>query len=242
MHVDILDLPVYRTDLFIPTYAPMQQSEWELRIADMVLCPGYWSPTQLVHGMAALVRHGKSWMSMTPMEIESQEIGCRLATGDTVVMGLGMGWAAANAALRPEVTRVTVIERDPAVIAMNESCGVFGQLPAEAAAKLRVIEADALDWRPEQPVDTLLADIWLPLNGDDRVEQVRRMRANTGASRIYIWGQEMVIARRARDTGRAIDAITITAIVSELDLPLIGPELPDYPDLTARAAARWLRD
>jgi hypothetical protein len=31
-------------------------------------------------------------------------------------------------------------------------------------------------------------------------------------------------------------------IVAELGLPLIGPELRDYPEMTARAAAKWLRD
>ncbi|OQB96252.1 MAG: hypothetical protein BWX86_00876 [Verrucomicrobia bacterium ADurb.Bin122] len=39
-------------------------------------------------------------MSLSVHEIESQELGCRHAFGTTVVMGLGMGWIALNAALR----------------------------------------------------------------------------------------------------------------------------------------------
>jgi hypothetical protein len=31
-------------------------------------------------------------------------------------------------------------------------------------------------------------------------------------------------------------------VITELGLPLIGPELPDYPEMTARAAATWLHD
>lgn len=241
-----MTLSVYTTDLFIPRYRPMETSRWKLHLAEAVLCPGYWSETQLVVGMAGLIRvdgdSRETWMSMTPMEIESQEIGCRAATGHTVVMGMGMGWAAANAALRPEVTAVTVVELDPEVIGLVADTGIFEQLPPDVAAKIRVENADALSYVPERPADTLLADIWRPLNGDGRVEQVRRMHANTGAARVYYWGQEMSIARRARAEGIAVDADTLPRLVTAIGLPLIGPERPDYPELVTRAAARWLKD
>ncbi|WP_158043652.1 hypothetical protein [Skermanella pratensis] len=242
--------PLYAPDLFRPAYRPARGERWRLDVAPLSLCPGYWSGVQVVTDMAVLTRTEgtgetaglRTWMSMTPMEIESQELGCRAAFGHTVVMGLGMGWAAANAALRPEVAAVTVVEFDPEVIAMIEAVGVFAQLPPDAAAKVTVVNADALAWTPEAPADTLLADIWLPLNGDDRVEQVRRMRANTGATKVYFWGQEMVIARRARAAGLPLDTATVARIVADLDLPLIGPDLPDYPDRIARAAERWLSE
>lgn len=97
-------LTLFQTDLFRPTYRPWKGERWELLLAPMLICKGYWSEAMLVTDMAGLIRHdgpaSRTWMSMTPMEIESQEIGCRFATGHTVVMGLGMGWAAANAALQ----------------------------------------------------------------------------------------------------------------------------------------------
>jgi hypothetical protein len=237
---------LFRTDLFLPIYQPMSGERWALQVVPLNLCAGYWGETRLVTNMTVLTRRDgdsvRTWMSITPMELESQEIGCRAATGETVVMGLGMGWAAANAALRPEVSRVTVVERDPEVIEFSRRNGVFDQLPAEAGAKVAVVEGDALTFVPDRPAETLLADIWLPLNGDDRVDQVWRMQANTGATRVYFWGQEMVIARRARDTGMTLDKESVARIVTEIGLPLIGPELPDYPDLIGRAAARWLAD
>lgn len=179
---------------------------------------------------------------MTPMEIESQEIGCRLAIGRTIVMGLGMGWAAAATAMSPAVTQVTVVESDPEVIGMNAEQNIFAQLPRADAAKLAIVAADALHYRPDFPADTLLADIWRPLNGDERVAEVRQMAANVGARRVYFWGQEMTIARRARQLGKKLDARTVDQIVASLDLPLIGPELDNYPELIERAAAHWLRD
>src|SRR5688572_9384758 len=84
------------TDLFRPVYRPMQGGRWRLDVTPMCMAPGYWSGPQLVTDMAALVRiedEGRSirtWMSITPLEIQSQGLGCRAAFGHTVVMGLGM--------------------------------------------------------------------------------------------------------------------------------------------------------
>ncbi|GEO37226.1 hypothetical protein SAE02_13740 [Skermanella aerolata] len=241
------------TDMFRPVYRPMQGERWRLDVVPMCMAPGYWSGPRLVTDMAALLRvedEGRSvrtWMSMTPMEIESQELGCRAAAGHTVVMGLGMGWAAANAALQPEVTAVTVVEFDPEVISMIGEIGVFGQLPEDARSKITIVRGDALAYVPDTSADTLLADIWLSINGPGRAGQVQSMRANTRAARVYFWGQEMVIAGRARalglplepdDAGRA----SVERIIAELGLPLIGPELPDYPERVVLAAAQWLRE
>lgn len=239
--------PIYQTDLFRPTYRPFQGERWQMKVVDLILCTGYWSDPLLVPGMAVLERHDGdvplTWMSLTPMEMESQEIGCRFASGHTVVMGMGMGWAVANAALNPSVTRVTVVEFDPEVIGMIEDMGIFAQLPPDAAAKIQVIQGDAYSYVPDKPADTLLADIWLPLNGKDRDEEVRRMRANTRASRVYYWGQEMCMVRRALALGITdIDRDSLIRISEDMGLPLIGPmEVPNYPQLVVRAAERWYR-
>lgn len=245
---DLSTLPHYHSPMFIPRYQPFSGERWRLRHADMVLCPGYWTPPQLVNGMALLTRiddsgRARTWMSMSPMEIESQEIGCQHASGHVVVMGLGMGWAAANAALHPAVSQVTVVEFDPEVISAVEQSGIFGQLPEAAHARIRVMHGDAHHYVPDTPADTLLADIWLPLFDARRDEEVRRMCANTGASRVYFWGQEMVIAHRARQSGLALDAETVARLAADMALPLIGPsECPDYPQRIKLAAARWLKD
>lgn len=244
-------MPVlFQTDLFMPTYQPREGANWFLSVSPLNLGVGYWSGGVLMQNMAVLARkeaEGRSstWMSLSAREVESQELGCRAAVGDTVVMGLGMGWAAANTALRPEVTRVTVIERDPEVIGLIDELGIFAQLPAEAAAKIVVVEGDALTYTPATPADTLLADIWMPLNGPGRVAQVQRMTANTGAGRVYFWGQEMDIARHARALGLRLDpldAADLARVLDEFALPLIGPEMPAYPAMISEAARKWLKD
>lgn len=239
-------LDIYAPDSFQPTYSPFKGERWEVRVAPLVVCCGYWSPAHYVVNMAALMRREpdgpRSWMSMTPMEIESQELGCQAAVGRVVVMGMGMGWAAVNAALRDEVSAVTVVEFDPEVLEFIDHNRVFDQLPAAAAAKISIVNGDAYSYVPDQPADTLLADIWLGLFGAERDAEVRRMRDNTGASRVYFWGQEMVIAHRARQRGLPLDRPTVEAIIAEMDLPLIGPERPDYPEKIAAAAAHWLKE
>lgn len=179
---------------------------------------------------------------MTPMEIEGQELGCRHAIGHVVVMGLGMGWAAVNAALNPAVTRVTVVEFDTEVIEAVRFAGLIEQLPPEATDKITILQGDAYEFVPGTPADTLTADIWLPLFGATRDAEVRRMHANTGGSRVYFWGQEMVIADRAHRAGLPLTNQTVARIAAEMALPLIGPaECPDYADLISRAAAKWLK-
>lgn len=233
--------PRFATDLFIPRYRPCASGGWELRIAALAVVPGYWSGPMLVENMAALVRGGQSWMSITPLEVESQEIGIRLARGHVLIFGLGMGWAAAAAAMMAAVDAVTVVEADEDVLALHRDLDVFAQLPDEQRAKLRLVQGDASSYVPEGPVDLLMPDIWLPIVSDGRVEEVRRMQANVGAAAVYFWGQELEIARHARAAGRALDKGGIKATVSDFDLPLIGMNWPDYPARIDAAAERWMR-
>lgn len=231
----------FTSELFMPVYQPMRSGDWEMRIGGGVLAQGYWGPTRLIETLPALVRGGDVWMSLSPVEMESQEIGIALSHGHVVVMGMGMGWAAVVAALRDEVTRVTVVERDDDVLAIHRELNLFAQLPEAARAKLRIVQGDALEWRADAPVDLLMPDIWLPLVSDGRVEEVRRMQANVKARSIYFWGQELEIARHARAAGRALDDAGIAATIADFDLPLIGPDYPDHSAIVATVAQRWMR-
>ena len=98
---------VYQSDLFIPRYRPISRGRWELRVVPMNMAPGYWTMSALVENMAVLLRDRQSWMSTTPLEIESQEIGVHLARGHVLIYGMGMGWSALASALQDAVTAVT---------------------------------------------------------------------------------------------------------------------------------------
>lgn len=231
----------YDGALFVPAYRPAASGRWELRVMGFGAAPGYWSGPRMIENMPALLRDGETWMSITPLEIESQEIGIRAAAGHVLIFGLGLGWAAAATCCIPAVERVTVVERDEELLGLHAELRVLDQLPDEARAKLSIERGDALAYRPAAPVDLLMPDIWLPLVGGDRVAEVRGMQANVCAQRVYFWGQELEIARHASAAGRVLDGAGIAATIAGFGLPLVGPELPDYSAKVAAAAARWMR-
>lgn len=251
-----LGVPLFTTDLHTPVYPEGTVGRWRLVRGGFSLDRGYYSGLWGVTGLPVLLRDtngdGRSWetwMSLSPHEIESQELGCRYAHGHTVVMGLGMGWVAVNMALNPKVERVTVVERDPEVIELFGQCRVLDGLPAEAAAKIGIVPADALEWRPDEPVDFLYADIWQRLEEPQTLDDVRRMQANLGAGQIYFWGQELVIHALADTTPEACsggpawaEAVQL-CVAGRIGLPLLVPADMDYPGMIATVARqrreRW---
>ena len=223
-------------------YRPMKVGAWEMRVMQTVPCRGYWSDVVDVDTLPLLMRGDDTWMSLMPVEMESQILGVRAACGHVVIMGLGMGWVAAETALRPEVTQVTIIERDPDVIELHDELDLFAQLADGAGDKVRIIHDDAFEWQPDAPVDLLMPDIWLPLIGEDRLPDVRRMQENCQAKAIYFWGQELEIARHAAAAGRRLDIEGVAATVRDFDLPVIIPDTSDYPGKIRRAAEQWMND
>lgn len=225
-------------------YRPMEQGGWIVRRwgKDIPL-RGYWSPARPVSDVISLDRGSDTWMSLMPVEVESQQIGVDCASGHVAVLGLGLGWSTALCALKAEVEAVTVIERDSELIALHGELGLFDRLPGGAGAKVRIVEGDAFAWRPDRAVDLLTADIWLPIVGGDRVSEVRRMQANVGASRVYFWGQELEIARNSVAAGRRrLDDGEIADTVRDFGLPLAGLESPGYAARLRSAADQWMGD
>jgi hypothetical protein len=235
----VIDSP--ETRAIAALYRPLASGAWRLERGAMVMARGYWSPPQLSE-IIALRRGDDTWMSLTPLEIESEQIGVEASYGHVAIFGLGMGWAAAACALKPEVRRVTAIEHDPDVIALHAELDLFGRLPGDAGGKVRIVQADALGWVSDAPVDVMIADIWLPLVSDGRVDEMRRMQSNVAATQVYFWGQELEIARHARAAGRDCDDVGIAATIADFALPLIGPGTPDYSERLRAAADWWMRD
>lgn len=246
-----LGVPLWATDAFIPAYRAGESGRWRIHPGGaLVHDHGYHSGPCLLTMLPALSRKSASagdaddgpwetWMSITPHEVESQELGYRHAFGHTVVMGLGMGWIAANCTLNPRVGRVTVVERDAEVIRLIEESGALDSLPADARRKLTVVAGDALAWRPDagDPVDFLYADIWLQLAERQALADVRRMQDNVLARQVYYWGQEIAIhaavARLAGgETGQVPFATDIHRAIDEvIGLPLLVPPDGDYAGL-----------
>jgi len=223
-------------------YRPMERDGWIIRRwGEDIPLRGYWSPMRPVSGVISLDRGSDTWMSLMPVEVESQQIGVDCASGHVAVLGLGLGWSTALCALKPEVESVTVVERDAGLIALHGELGLFERLPGGAGGKVKVVEGDAFTWRPDREVDLLTADIWLPIVGGDRVAEVRRMQANAGAGRVYFWGQELEIARHAVAAGRRrLDDGDIADTARALGLPLAGLDSPGHAARLRSAADHWM--
>lgn len=237
----------FETALWLPRLREGRWGGWSLRVVAMSATRGYWGRGYNLDGAVILMgpfEEGEAaWMSIVPMEIESQEIGIAAARGHTVVLGLGMGWCAANVALNPAVERVTVVERDPDIVALNDQIGPFGQLPAAARAKIELVRADALRWRPDGRVDSLQADIWAKFVEPRKWDDVRRMQDNIGAGSIYFWGQEMELWRlacRARGgVPERLEAGELEALATATGLPLVLGEEAGHAARVAEAARWW---
>jgi len=237
----------FETELWLPRFREGEFGGWSLRILPMSGARGYWGRLYRMDGAVMLTgpfeETGAAWMSITPMEIESQEIGIAAARGHTVVLGLGMGWCAANVALDPAVERVTVVERDPAIIALVDELGLLDALPGEARAKIELVPGDALAWRPDGRVDTVQADIWAKFVEPQKWDDVRRLQDNIGADAFYFWGQEMELWRlacRVRDAvPERLEAGELEALVAGTGLPLILDGRADHADRIAEAARWW---
>ena len=239
----------FKTDLWLPRYGPGTAGAWSLRQFPMFSTRGYWGDLYNVRG--CLMLYGPpgqnneltSWMSISPLEIESQEAGIRAACGHAVVVGLGMGWLAANVALNPEVQAVTIVESDPQVIAFASAHGVFAQLPENARGKIDIVQADAFEWKPRAAADCLLVDIWPALLDTRKLDDARRIQRNVGAAAIHYWGQEADMWRIARRSGineADFDRATLEHIVVKaIGLPLILSGEADYVAKIAQGARWW---
>ena len=245
MMAEMLGQPIFATDLFLPSYRSDEEGLWQVKLSGPLTDRGYWGTQYLSENMPVLMRRGddgqwETWMSLSAFELESQELAVRNAHGHTVIMGLGMGWAAVNAALNPACRKVTVVERDPQVRELIQRGGIVEQLPAEAAAKITIEAADALEWTPREPVDLLYPDIWLYIAEPDTLPDTLRMQANVQAESVYMWGQELVLERLAREAngGEEVDKAQLLAAAESIGLPLLLPG-ENYPTLALTAARSY---
>ncbi len=244
----LLDVPLFRTQLFLPNYKSVQKANWRITHMGLGFDHGYFTGTWVVENMPILSRRNddrwESWMSICPHEIESQELCCKYAQGTIAVMGLGMGWVAINAALNPGVKKVFVVEIDEEVIAIFRESGALADVPLDVQDKIEIIRTDALTWKPDREIDFLYADIWKNLVESRTLDDVRRMQHNMGAGSIYFWGQELFFFKEFHDAGVDEDGMHrdfLVKVADKMDLPLLLPQDIDYPSLVMSAGKQRLK-
>lgn len=99
-----------------------------------------------------LILNGALVMSDTPKEFRDHFEFLRRATGNVLINGLGMGCCLNVVLNKPEVKKITVIEKDKGLI----------DVVSPYFKDVEIINADAFEWTPSKRVryDAVWHDIW----------------------------------------------------------------------------------
>ncbi|MBR3894096.1 MAG: hypothetical protein IKJ35_03000 [Clostridia bacterium] len=137
----------------------------------------------------AILENGVEWMTVTPNEIATMREPIARARGRVLTLGLGLGYFAFCASQKPDVERVTVVERDGEVISLFRE-HLLPQFPH--ADKIEIVQTDAFAYL-EQPkigekFDYLFADLWHDQSdGLPMYLRLRRMEKALGIGAVDYW-------------------------------------------------------
>ena len=91
----------------------------------------------------ALKKNNVIWMSITPFEIETMKATLSAANGTVIALGLGLGYFATMAAMKLNVDKIIVVEKDIDVITLYQR-HLQSILPNQH--KITIIQADAYEY------------------------------------------------------------------------------------------------
>lgn len=76
------------------------------------------------------IHTGAVWMSLTPMEMMTQQSAVKMACFTVVIGGLGLGWLLRKVCAKPEVERVIVVEKSQELLDWYgyKMCAQFGKV------------------------------------------------------------------------------------------------------------------
>lgn len=211
--------------LAVPDYKEFKRGQWELTHNRMPpMLRGYYTDIHTPdHPTNPVLKKGDNvWMSVTPMELESQAPHAHFATGHTVIAGLGMGVVLYNILRKPEVTKVTVLEKDKHVIAM------FGKIADacnwEGYDKLIIVNCDAYEWKTDEHVDFLCVDTFQKMMSSENVEKLQLMNSNIVPDLIAGWTTELEFVDWCSSNARPaveVDDEDYDVFMMDTGLPLI---------------------
>lgn len=159
---------------------------------EMVVSPGTYTVLQFVNGDGEY----ETMMSNTQFEYRTNIDFVQSARGHVMIAGLGLGMILRPLAAKDDVESITVVEKDPDVIAM------IAPYYADIK-KLRIIQADVFKYNPDRVFDWVWHDIW-PSTSPDNLTQMHalRWRYRTHAIQQGCWAQD--ICKRMGDQIRAL--------------------------------------
>ena len=147
-----------------------------------------------------LAQDNITWMSITPNEIETMQKAIETVTGKVITFGLGLGYFAFMAALKPTVSSVTIVEKDPKIIALFKE-HILPQFPHQE--KIHIIENDAFIYLQEtmaqESYDYAFVDIWRTVDdGFPLYLRFRSLEKKASSCKFLYWIEEAMLVMLRR--------------------------------------------
>lgn len=148
----------------------------------------------------ALAQDGRTWMSVTPHEINTMQSQINEAHGKVITFGLGLGYYAYETLKKANVSEVVVIEKDPTLIAFFKE-RILPFFPHQE--KFHLIEEDAFHYAArmgKDHYDYAFVDLWhLPEDGLPLYLRMRSLEKKSPATAFSYWVEPSLLSllRRA---------------------------------------------
>ena len=145
----------------------------------------------------AVLGDGNEWMTLTPVDLDTSDDAIERARGRVVTFGLGLGYYTYMVSEKEEVESITVVEKNPDVIALfNEYI-----LPQFShPEKVSVVNADAFryaeDVMPGEKFDVAFVDTWRDASdGAPMYEKMKRLEHLSPDTEFIYWIENFLISR-----------------------------------------------
>lgn len=173
----------------------LEYAPYELFVRDDLHCPGDGREIPQIgcfreaFSYPAVLQDGREWMTVTPVEINTIAPVIEAAFGHVAAMGLGLGYFAFMVSEKPDVSAVTIIERDEDVIALFKQ-HILPQFPH--GEKMRIVQADAFEYARKQlaedGADFVFVDLWHDVSdGAPMYVRMKALEAYAPRARFAYW-------------------------------------------------------
>ncbi|MCQ2426926.1 MAG: hypothetical protein MJ137_00805 [Clostridia bacterium] len=142
----------------------------------------------------AVLENGREWMTLLPNETNTSAYAVERARGRVLTFGLGLGYYAYMASEKPEVSSVTVVERDKNAISLFREY-VLPQFREKE--KIEIICADAFEYAektmPNGNFDVVFTDIWHdPSDGAELMLKMKTLAEKAPGPEYIYWLENTV--------------------------------------------------
>ena len=171
----------------------------------------------------AVLEDGNEWMTLTPVDLDTSDEAIERARGKVVTFGLGLGYYTYMVSEKDEVASITVVEKDPDVIALFREY-VLPQF--SHPEKVHIVNADAFEYAekemPKERFDLAFVDTWRDASdGAPMYERMKRLEHLSPDTEFIYWIENFLISR--------LRALKYAEILGRLD----GGEDMTYEDIVA---------